>query len=327
MKNIKLTILVLFISTILFGQIDKQNYPFNITLLENISSESDSIMPTFINGKFYFINIFSRKKVLENGFDLAYPFIGKSALINIKGMYGIIDRNGKYLLEPTYQAVGILPNNYPESEPEKILLYNTWENPNNGIEEFEFNLRTGNGGEYIQIFGCIEYVFPKIYSFIGNNKYGIKNKKIIIEPIYDTILDINLKYIIAKKKSKIGIINGENKVLLPFKYKKILFKEYPFSTSIIGLKKRKYWEYYDNTKQNLNLILKSKIECINLNSLSLENSIGIFNRNGKFNILFKNGKTLPKDYDWLSPKGIIAIKERKVYLLSKKGVEFLYYEN
>ncbi|MBD8084591.1 hypothetical protein [Chryseobacterium caseinilyticum] len=122
---------------------------------------------------------------------------------------------------------------------------------------------------------------------------------------------------------KIGVINGNGKIIIPFTYNKILLSSK--RPNVIGLKNISNWEYY-NLSDKLTLILKSKFECMNIGEIANKNGFGIYKINNKYNVLFKDGSSLNKNYDWISDNGTIGIDDNKVFIFGSDKTPFLYYE-
>jgi len=326
MKQI-ITILFLTFSVTIFSQtkIEFEKFPFNIEALKDLSHKKDSIMPQFIGDKFYYININTNKKISEVGFAAAYPFVGrKSTIIKMEDNFGVIDMNGNILVKPIYKVFQLWHTPMRENF---VALCHT-----NNCSSFDvFDL---DKGDYIVPgLGCAELSFERerLISFRGNNKkYGVneldenyQNPKTVLKPIFDSIYDIRRSLVIAKKSGKIGIVDRNNKITLPFKYNKIILSNE--RSNLIGLKINSIWEYY-NLFDNLGLVLKSKYECKNIGEIIVDDGFGIYKINNKYNILFKDGTSLNQNYDWISDKGTVAIENNKVYIFGNEKTPFLYYE-
>lgn len=63
-----------------------------------------------------------------------------------------------------------------------------------------------------------------------------------------------------------------------------------------------------------------------MHDIFLKNAIGIFKKKNEFNILFKNGQTLKKDYDWISHNGVIGVQSKSLCFLNADGTSTLYYK-
>ena len=309
------------------NNLDFKKFPFDVGILQSLSYKKDSIMPTFIEGKFYYINVKTNKKITDTGFDTAYPFVGrKSTIIRVNNKFGIIDRTGVLIVEPIYYSFQLWHTSFREN-------FVAFDNSS----EHVFDLLNG---KYINPgYGEEDPYIPRttLVSFVGKNKkYGI-NKIIdtnyhspqrVIRSIFDTIYLVNLNSIIAKKNNRIGIVNGYNDLILPFSYDDIILSnphEYSFP-DLIGLKRKNIWQYYKLEKKP-RLILESKFKCWNMGEVLIKDAFGIYNNSGKYNILFYSGNSMKQDFDWISDNGTVAINNQKVYIIGEDGVPFIYYQN
>ena len=309
--------------------VDFSQFPFEIGSLENLSYHKDDIMPTFIDGKFYYVDLKTGKKITDKGFDVAYPFKGRvSTIVKSGNKFGVIDRSGKLLVEPVYNGFSL----WDTFMRENFACFYT------GKEKFVvFDLASGN---YVTPGnGCGEpgVAHTDFWSFIGdNNKYGIKkvinndydNPKEIIPPIFDSVYLITSNLIIVMKNNKIGVIDEHNKNILPFEYDNIILSSCDESSfpEIMGLFKNANWEYYDINRERPKLILKSEHKCSSMGEINIKTGFGIFEKDGKYNILFTDGSVMKKEYDWISAQGNIAIDNNEVYIIAQDGIPFLYYK-
>lgn len=333
MKRLTLVLLILTFSKLnAQTKIDFNQYPFDIEALQKLSTSKDSIMPQFIEDKFYYINTKTKQQVSYKAFQVAYPFSGcNSTVVGDGKRFGILNRKGNFLVQPLYD---LFRTGSTLSRKSVVFL--------DGFDSMftEDNIYDLDNCEFVEIEIPGEPVGAKnIYSYKGeNNKYGIKDYneysklKTLIEPIFDSVYVIRHSYnfksklIVANKRNEIGIVNEFNEIILPFNYSDITVSKSEYSQlRIIGLKKDNVWEYYSlgNTPE---LILKSKFRCTNIDNICIKNALGIYEtKSKKFNILFRNGSSLKKEYDWISDNGALAIDNSKVYIIGGDGVPFLYY--
>ena len=319
--KIKALILIFFTFSKLWSQtkIEFNKLPFEIETLQSLSYKKDDIMPKFIKDKFYYVDVKTDKKISKTGFEIAYPFVGrKSAIIKLNGKFGVVDREGALLVSPIYNTFQL----WHTPMRENYVAFG-----NNASNVFDLL----NGKFIIPGNGCAKpYVEFSNFSILkaDNGKYGIIEKqKTIIEPIYDSIYLIKFNLIIAKEKNKIGVVDANKTALLPFKYEDIVIsKPHNYTISnLVGLKNENIWEYYTLGNKPI-LITTSKFKCQNMGEILIKNGFGTYKNNQKFNILFKDGSSLEKEYDWISNDGTISIEENKIYILGDDGKPFLYYE-
>lgn len=282
-------------------------------------------MPRFIVDKFYYVNINTNEKLSDIGFQAAYPFVGrKFTIIKIDDNFGIIDNNGRVVVKPTYKLFQLW--NTPMRENFIALC-----RENNCSSFVVFDLDKGDYTIPNNSCAIPDYERERLIIFKSENqKYGVnqldenyQNPKPVIKPVFDSIYDIRNSFIIAKKKMKIGVINGNSKIIIPFTYNRILLSSK--RPNVIGLKNISNWEYY-NLSDKLTLILKSKFECMNIGEIANKNGFGIYKINNKYNVLFKDGSSLNKNYDWISDNGTIGIDDNKVFIFGSDKTPFLYYE-
>ncbi|MHA7058825.1 WG repeat-containing protein [Aquimarina sp. M1] len=278
-------------------------------LIAQLPYADNEVKTTFENGLMYYRNTQDNTKLFSKGFDVAYPFFYKNAIIKQDGKYGIIDKTGAFLIEPLYDDFELAPY---ENES-YIVIFN---------DDVIVNLYNGNtNASYIY---CAE-VIPTLYAFQGKNKkFGVKKeRKTIVRPKYDTILAIGYEFIVASKNKYLGIIDVKGKCLVNFEYEEAQYSEYAegFSTyPIVGLRKNKTWTYFEKGKE----ILKSEYKCENF-SVLLENAVGVFTTNGKKNVLFKNENIMKKEYDFISNNGLVGRIDNNIFLLKSDGSDELYF--
>lgn len=300
----------------------RSTLPFDLTILERQAVYADDIMPKGKAGKFIYIDTKTSKQAFKGTYDSAYPFVKNAAVVAVGGKYGIIDRNGKWLVKPSVCAF-VLP-----SYEDYIAIFRSAVNNDEG--EFTYNLLSKKPDPgYI---GCAEPSASPYYSFTDSEGlHGVKilgADKIIIKPQYDSIYGIHQSGAVLVRTKEIGIVNLNNEIIVPLEYDNITRRggNYPMVTKIIGLRKNNTWEYFDLTNLSKAAILKSTHKCYILEGLVFKNALGIYKEDSKFNILFKDGSTLPTAYDWISDNGLIAVKNGNVYILNNDKSAYLYYE-
>lgn len=316
MKPIFLFLLLLMFNTA-HAQNTNHTFPFNLYTLSTQKAYSvENILPRIEGDTFYYFNLTTGKKVFNNNFEEAYPFIGKCALVKANGKYGIIDLKGNYIIEPTY-----IDYDLPPYEDECHLIIFT--------EDFIFDLNAGTKSDNGYII-CEEPAVPEFRTFTLHNKYGIKNNtnETIIEAKYDSVIDIHFDFFVLKLNNNIGVINAKNETIIDFKYEEATFSrdDYYTTPQTIGLKKGNTWTYFELPKSTKNGILSSKHQCFQMHALALENAIDVFKKRNRFNILFKNGKKLNKYYNWISNNGLVGTRNKVVYFINQDGSSNLYYK-
>lgn len=307
--KIQISLIVFLLCNLLQAQ-NFQHFKLDV-LIKQLAYANTDIKTKFEKGKMYYLYENNNEKLISRGFDIAYPFFQKSAIVMQNGKYGIIDKNGNYLIKPIYKDFELAPYEHESY----IVIFN-----NNVV----FNLNSGVKNVSYTI--CEEPASPELYSFIGENKkYGVKKEDVVIvKPIYDTIYAVEHRFIIASKNKKIGIIDQDNKKLTDFEYDEVQCSKdalFDYTYPIFGLRKKRTWIYFENGKK----LIESNYKCNSFLTI-FENSIGIFTLKGQKNILFKNGKILKKYYDFISEDGLIATIGNTIFKIKNNGTDELYFQ-
>ena len=289
-----------------FGQttINETKYPFNFKVLERLSYNllsNDTIIPVYEGGKFYYINSYTRRPFINQSFEEAYPFHRGYGLVKKDNKYGIIDIKGNYIVQPIYN-LSYFPD-YPD-----VIYFEGGE----GFSYDDGKLGTGYYGEQ-------DPVVPYIYSYKQGNKYGLvlkAGKK--SDPIYDSVLFINIQSIVVKKDGKIGIIDNEEKNIVPFTYDDYAGINKYWIPNMFALKKGTSWLYFSNYTKLFESPFKPAL---------LNGNLFIFENNGLYNYFDDKGNiALSKYYKWISASLRVAITQSdEVVILNNKNEEFIYY--
>lgn len=316
MRILKLFIILMPIMIFAQGQ---QNFPFSINLLSVVAAHRDTIMPLYRDGEFIYINAKTGIQAFTGTYKVAYPFVRNAAVVYIDGMYGIISRNGKWLKKPApYQNFRI--------QDGSVAVFSS--SNGYGKDEYSYDLNTlqENSG-YIN---CAMPSIPEYFTFKGENgKWGIKHRdrSIKINAVYDTIAGIYNNNVIARKGTKYGVISLVSKEIIPFIYSDISTNANYKVTQITGFLKGTDWYYFDLALQVPKLILKSRHKCESSGFVELKNALGIYKTGNAYNILFKDGSTLPQNYDLITKNGIVSTKNGNVYIITDDKSAYLYYKN
>ncbi len=279
-------------------------YPFDLKFLEHFSIADDSILPFQDGAKFYYINLHTNKKVNSKGFDIAYPFNGKYALVEEDGEYGVVDRAGTYFLKPIYKRISFgtyFGEIRFDDEPGYFSLYSGSVRP-------------------FRIDG--EPVGPQMSYYKGSdNKFGLifKDQK-RTDPIYDSVIYLGFNYIVLESSKRIGIIGDTGEVCYPFEYKDYKGNSSFSYYNLFALRKGRIWHYFFGTRK----LFESKIKPALLN-----NNVILFETHGLYNYMDNNGKImLAQNYKWISVYGNVAINENgDVVLFDRNKNPHIYYKN
>lgn len=154
-------------------------------------------------------------------------------IINKDDRYGVINKNGNILIEPTYDIIQI-PN---PSKDVFICMYDY------SVEQREYHVKVLNakGEELYQGYDNIQAIptettydgipFEKtILRYKKDGKYGVLSidGKEITEPIYDQISSIAYKegMLLVKQEDKCGVINLNGVTVIPVEYESITADNY-----------------------------------------------------------------------------------------------------
>ena len=97
------------------GQInyDAKAYPVDLFALEHLTYgllENDSVAPVHYPDGFRYINIHSDKPVINQVFEVAYPFARNFGLVKLGGKYGVINRDGSLVVKPGFDHFQLFDN-------------------------------------------------------------------------------------------------------------------------------------------------------------------------------------------------------------------------
>ena len=238
-----------------YGFIDEKGV-FKIPLMYDAASfiSTEGLFVVKLNNKWGYVNV-ENKTVIPFEFDDADNFINGLANVSKKGLYGLINKKGEFVVAPIYDRIYYsVSDGFNESTLSKLIAV-------------EKNRKYG----YINTMGKI--ITPLIYDYVGEIKNGIgiieKNKvfgtipkdvyeytdkgfvnedgKVVVEPLYDELIYSEGGLIYAKKNNKHGLIDKKGSIIIPIKY------DIGFRTEDGNYEMRQnYWVYiYDKKGQLL----------------------------------------------------------------------------
>lgn len=256
---------------------------------------------------FYFYDSKTKNKMFSNGYQVAYPFVGKTAVVKYKGHWGLIDRAGKFIHYTDFEGEVKL------SSYEKYVMFG----------DAMYDMR--NGISHENFIYCAEPETP--HYFITKTKNGtyILTKKAGDQSIFkaemDSIIPQNhLIYrgntihnlLILKKKNKYGLYLPDETEILKVQYEKAKFLGDYFM-----LYHNKRWNYYTYTDNKLNLITSTTFEC---NTPAYQkNIIGVFKKDNKYNLLHINGEILPSGFDYISDNATYGVDRNSIVIFDING--------
>ncbi|WP_160139844.1 hypothetical protein [Chryseobacterium sp. c4a] len=264
---------------------------------------------------FYFYNTESKSKIISTGFQVAYPFVGNSAIVKYKNYWGLIDRSGKFIYYKN--ATGVKLSSYEKY----AIFYNDNSNTENSI----FNLR--DGLPRTDFIGCAEPAGPDYFIVEKDHKkYNLINRE-TKEPVFKVdvdsiILQKRLIYeenlVIVKQKNGFGLFLSNGRKISEKSYAKARFLG-----KYIMFLENGTWNYYVFENNKLNLITTTKIECIT--PAYQRNAIGVFMKKNRYNILKTNGEILSLDFDYINSDGTFGINGNSVIIFTPAVNYFYYY--
>jgi len=323
-RKISYTVLILlFFSGSLFSQDPLSEFKDKIDfyLLDNFvrMTDNDTVFVSNLydysgdgSREFYFYNSKTRQKIFPYGFEMAYPFVGKTAVVKYKNRWGLIDRSGRFIF---YSL---------SSYPIKLTSYEKYAVFDNVVK---YDVRSGIFRE--SSIYCGEPATPDYFiSKSPNGKYNLieMDKGPVFKTEMDSIISQhrliykeNTDLLILKKKNKYGLYLPDGTEIL-----KIKFENAKFIGNYVMLYESNKWNYYTYENNKLNLILSTPFECIT--PAYQAKVIGIFKKDNKYNLLKTDGETLPENFDYISENATYGIKENSLIIFDSDANYYTYAE-
>ena len=301
------------------------NVPFNwVTLVRQTSNQTpqDSILPTYRNGAFVYINQKNGQPLFNKKFKEAYPFYGKSALVfdMETNSYNAIDCNGNLLVNKgMFHRI-----NNPTTCDKGFVSFSS--DPNETRTEFIYDVFNAYLTNQCRASYCaypVPFKSPFLKTQSGQYLLNIRGGNSIL---FDKVESLGDNMFLTLKDQKLGIIRstGESLVPLEFEESTIDFtgKKEEIFVNIIPLKKENIWYYYEPKGK---LITQSPMKCQTL--LYGQPKLGIYKNGQKYGILYTDGTTLQKEYDWISEDGLLARTGNDFYFIFDKDIIPYYVKN
>lgn len=323
-RKISYTVLILlFFSGSLFSQNALSEFKDKIDfyLLDNFvrMTDNDTVFVSNLydysgdgSHEFYFYNSKTRQKIFPYGFEMAYPFVGKTAVVKYKNRWGLIDRSGRFIF---YSL---------SSYPIKLTSYEKYAVFDNVVK---YDVRNGIFRE--SSIYCGEPATPDYFiSKSPNGKYNLieMDKGPVFKTEMDSIISQhrliykeNTDLLILKKKNKYGLYLPDGTEIL-----KIKFENAKFIGNYVMLYENSKWNYYTYENNKLNLILSTPFECVT--PAYQNNVIGAFKKDNKYNLLKTDGESLPENFDYISENATYGIKENSLIIFDSNANYYTYAE-
>ncbi|WP_139419850.1 WG repeat-containing protein [Chryseobacterium mulctrae] len=292
---------------------------FNI-LNEIIKMSDDTVYVSNTNNNhlskdslFYFYDK-NGNKAIKMGYEVAYPFTGKSTIVKNNGNWGLINRLGEFIYQSQF------PFPIKLSSYEKYGIFDdgrTIYNLRSGIQESGF-------------INCAEPLTPDYFIIkTQSKKYQLVNKKeqkFIFKSEMDLIISQNFliynnrpNLLILKKNDKYGLYLSNGNEILKIKHEKI-----QFLGKYIMLLENKVWKYYLFENNKLKLIVSSEFQCTSPTYQS--NAIGVYSKDKKYNILKTNGENLSQEFDYINVDGTLGIMNNSLVIFNSKTNFYIFYK-
>ncbi|WEK69513.1 MAG: hypothetical protein P0Y62_16960 [Candidatus Chryseobacterium colombiense] len=263
---------------------------------------------------FYFYNSKNKQKIFPYGFEMAYPFVGKTAVVKYKNRWGLIDRSGRFIF------YSISPYPIKLTSYEKFAIFDN---------TVKYDLRDGTF--YENSIYCAMPATPDYFiSHTESGKYNVIDRK--RQPIFKTEMDSivskqeylykeneNQNLLIVKKKNKYGLYLANG-----YKILKIQYEKARFVGNYIMLFENNTWNYYTYENDRLNLILSTPFECVT--SAYQPKVMGVIKKDDQYNLLKMNGETLPENFDYISKDGTYGVKGNTLVIFDAEANYYTYAE-
>jgi len=254
----------------------------------SISQEDDVLMP-YLRGERYGFANSEGEIVVEPKYDFVMPFNNGFSYVRLNYKWGIIEQNGKELLEPIAKQVSPFDENglsvvnidgkYGVINANKkwiLPLEYAWIELKSGFiqvrnDERKVALFTTEG----KVLTDFKYDYFRLDQTVslGSNhiitqedsKYGLieieKNKKSVLKivPQYKSLRGLTEELLVAKQNDHLGLVNVEGEVIVPFEYSEfkmdggfiIAEKEIPYKVKfrIVELDNAYYMRRWDEIER------------------------------------------------------------------------------
>jgi len=239
----------------LYGLIDKEGKIVIKPTYETLEVINKNLILVFKNSKYYFIDS-SENKLFNLSYEIIENINNNIFIVNDGSKYGLIDNNANHLLNCDLDDIQIYRNDINESiliiaiknnTKEYYLIENNMFNKINEITNYGFlsfknkDIYLNNSNNEIIRYNLDSKKTTKIYGdyisigpFIKNLSLAINNdslcgyidekEKLVIPFEYEIYNTYNFKedgYAVVGKNGKFGVINVNNKIILPIEYNEI----------------------------------------------------------------------------------------------------------
>lgn len=275
------------------------------------TSYNNVLLPKRLGGQFVYIDATTGKQKFKDVFEKAYPFNGQFALVEQGGKQGIINQSGRWVIKPTDPMFGQL-------QAQGMFL-------------------DARNGKFDYILNVEQPALPHM-AFKQKGKWGI----IINDPLkpvipyeYDAIIAMDMNGFIALKNDRLGYVRlKDNKALCEFEYVRLAYTKSETGYSDLHYfalydMEAEIWDYYKSDLNGLKRLFSANQYSFNYNMG--EFCAAKFRINGKYNVFFEDGSTLPNSYKWItdlpSKQVILAVDDKgRILIVNRNGDEFVVIE-
>lgn len=259
-----------------------------VLFFSSISIQSQKLQ-VFVHKNHYGI-LKDGKEIVKAKYEYISPLIDNDYfIVGEKGLFGVVDTNGKELIPPTYEALKYFSDgNFQATKNKKSGLINYRNYISLPLKYTDF-----------------KFISQDLAEIWDGNKVGYISKygTIIIPPVYDSIQQFGSTVYLVSKNGKVGLIDSlQKKELLPIDYDSITLSSDP--------------KYYDIKKNNqfgkmdmaYQVVIKPEYDSIESSDLGF-----LLRKNGKIGFYTTNGTLIKPDYTkivFTQPEfGLVVVKE------------------
>ncbi len=279
-----------------YGVIDKSGKEIVAPQYDYIQEYSNGMAMIITQGKKAgFLNK-SGVEVFDDIFTYTEPFEGESTMVVIDKEFGVVNKEGKYLIGLQPERINLLGNDlYSIKENNKVYLIEMtgkkisnqgYDNIGGKIEEL-ISVSLEDKFGYINSKG--KEIIPIRYTELGEvrngliiakdevtQKFGVINlkNKYVVEAKYSYILSRTEDlFIVGDENSKEGVVNKEGEIILPLEYTNLEFK---YDNLVVGDNKQGDYKYIQiNEKGSVVLdVNPEEIIDYNNNEIVTQNKLG-----------------------------------------------------
>lgn len=293
-------------------------------LIRKLSTEIYSFQPQFLfdgnKGVFLheqegFLGFRLRDMLTSN-----LPFF---TVIRADGSFGLMKPDGSWILDKKGEPFSATYIDKFRGNHMRFAIGGEWESEKDSIKHLpeEFIIPSNQIYNDFNIKSHYEKKYWISKAALKNAKWGYINNKgeVIVEPQFDNASVVQLNRAVVQKNGKVGAIDMNNELLIPFEYDKITIRQ----DSLIQLFKKNTSNETYLLNNNGRQLLQDKY----LKTRSLKENKRIAIQNKKYGVLDSLGyEIIPCEYDSIGDFDgtyALAIKDGQSFLINEQGKHFL----